>query len=455
MTGRVIVTGEAGQGGERVIRIPGVPNKKQQLFFNSRTRFTAYGGARGGGKSWALRRKLIALCLRYPGIRCLLVRRIYPELKANHLGPMLREYGALLHYSEGEKRLSLANGSTIDLGYCLCDRDALRYQGQEYDIIAVDEATQLSEYQFSVISASLRGTGNYPRRIYLTCNPGGIGHAWVKRLFIDRNFRPGEHPDDYSFIPALVYDNDVLLSADPGYVRQLERLPARLRDAWLHGRWDVFEGQFFAEFDESVHVFDAATGAAVIPNKTRRFVALDYGFDMLAALLVGVDSDMDLWVLDECCEPNLTLSEAAGRVAELCRGQEVEYAVASPDLWNRRQDSGRSGAEIMQAPPGMPPLRPADNRRIPGWRVLREYLAIREGKGPSLHISKRCSTLINSMQSLLCDPARPEDAAGEPHVLTHAPEVLRYAVISRSQPPEPQTTFSPFTFRRSRSLYDF
>ncbi|HOA84700.1 MAG TPA: terminase family protein, partial [Bacillota bacterium] len=131
-----------------MIRIPGVPNKKQQLFFNSRTRFTAYGGARGGGKSWALRRKLIALCLRYPGIRCLLVRRTYPELKANHLGPMLREYGALLHYSEGEKRLSLANGSTIDLGYCSCDRDALRYQGQEYDIIAVDEATQLSEYQF-------------------------------------------------------------------------------------------------------------------------------------------------------------------------------------------------------------------------------------------------------------------------------------------------------------------
>jgi phage terminase large subunit len=443
--------GKAGRGGTS--RIPGVPNKKQQLFFDSRVRFTAYGGARGGGKSWALRRKLIALCLRYPGIRCLLVRRTYPELKSNHLGPLLREYGALLTYSEGEKQLSLANGSSIDLGYCACDRDALRYQGQEYDIIAVDEATQLSEYQFSVISALLRGTGDYPRRIYLTCNPGGIGHAWVKRLFIDRSFRPGENPEDYNFIPALVYDNDVLLSADPGYVRQLERLPARLCDAWLHGRWDVFEGQFFAEFDESVHVFDAAGGAAVIPNNTRRFVALDYGFDMLAALLLGVDTSSGLWVFEECCEPGLTLSEAAGRVVELCRGQEAEYAVASPDLWNRRQDSGRSGAEIMQAVPGMLPLRPADSRRIPGWRMLREYLAGR-GDGLSLHISRRCSTLINSMQSLLCDPGRPEDAAGEPHALTHAPEALRYAVMSRPRPPESEATFLPFSFRRSRSLYD-
>jgi phage terminase large subunit len=107
----------------------------------------------------------------------------------------------------------------------------------------------------------------------------------------------------------------------------------------------------------------------------------------------------------------------------------------------------------MQAVPGMLPLRPADSRRIPGWRMLREYLAGR-GDGLSLHISRRCSTLINSMQSLLCDPGRPEDAAGEPHALTHAPEALRYAVMSRPRPPESEATFLPFSFRRSRSLYD-
>jgi phage terminase large subunit len=448
------------------IKIRGTPNAKQQLFFDSHTKYTAYGGARGGGKSWALRRKLVALCLRYPGIHCLLLRRSYPELKTNHLIPMLCEYGALFEYREGEKLLEMKNGSRIDLGYCACDRDALRYQGQEYDIIAVDEATQLSEYQFSLISASLRGVGDYPRRIYLTCNPGGVGHAWVKRLFIDRVYRPGERPEDYSFIQALVYDNDVLQAADPGYVRQLEALPARLKDAWLHGRWDVFEGQFFAEFDESVHVFDAdpekgaaTENAAVIPNNLRRFVALDYGFDMLAALTVGVDSRSDLWVLGECCAPGLTLGEAAERVVKMISGQEIEYAVASPDLWNRRQDSGKSGFEIMQATPGMPPMRPADNRRIPGWRVLREYLAAPsalrrtdEERRPALHISRRCGNLISSMQSLLCDREKPEDAADEPHAATHAPEALRYAVMSRAQAPESEK--SPFTFRRGINLYD-
>ena len=174
--------------------IQGVPNKRQQEFFDSRAKYTAYGGARGGGKSWALRRKLVALCLRYPGIKCLLIRRSFGELKSNHVLPFQKEYGTLVNYKEGEKTLYLPFGSTIKLGYCASDRDTLRYQGQEYDIIAIDEATQISEYQFSIFSACLRGTGAYPRRMYLTCNPGGVGHAWVKRLFVDRKYRAGETP---------------------------------------------------------------------------------------------------------------------------------------------------------------------------------------------------------------------------------------------------------------------
>ena len=147
------------------LHIRGAPNSKQRLFFSSRAKYTAYGGARGGGKSWALRRKLIALCLRYPKIKCLLVRRTYAELKSNHLQPMLAEYSAFVSYSESEKTLSLPNGSTIIFGYCSSDRDLLRYQGQEYDVIAIDEATQLSEYQFSIFKACLRGCNDFPKRM--------------------------------------------------------------------------------------------------------------------------------------------------------------------------------------------------------------------------------------------------------------------------------------------------
>ena len=141
---------------ERILRIVGKPNPRQREFFASRVKYTAYGGARGGGKSWALRRKLVGLCLNYPGIRCLLIRRSYGELKSNHLNSLLAEYGEILEFCEKEKAVVFKNGSKILFGYCSCDRDVLRYQGQEYDVIAIDEATQLSEYQFSIFKASLR-----------------------------------------------------------------------------------------------------------------------------------------------------------------------------------------------------------------------------------------------------------------------------------------------------------
>ena len=415
---------------KKTVRIGGKPSPKQAEFFTSRARFTAYGGARGGGKSWALRRKLIAMCLRYEGLRCLLVRRTFAELKANHLSQMLTEYGSFLTYSEGEKCFSLPNGSRIFFGYCASDRDLLRYQGQEYDVIALDEATQLSERQFSALCASLRGANEYPKRVYLTCNPGGVGHGWVKRLFIDREYRAGEYPEDYRFIRALVTDNRVLMEKDPDYVTRLGSLPPKLRDAWLYGRWDIFEGQFFPEFDGVRHVCREGE----IPMGLTYFVALDYGFDMLAALLLGVSGEF-VYVIREICVPNLTLGEAAARVVGEFGRFHPEYAVASPDLWNRRQDTGRSGFEIMQGVAGMPPMVPADDRRIPGWRVVREHLSPTNG-AQGLKICASCGELIHSMTSLLFDKSRPEDAAGEPHAITHAPEALRYALMSRVAPPK-------------------
>ena len=434
---------------KKILKIPGKPSKKQKDFFSSRAKYTAYGGARGGGKSWALRRKLIGLCLNYPGIRCLLIRRTLSEIKSNHLMPMLKEYGEILIYSESKKALSFSNGSKILFGYCSCDRDVLRYQGQEYDVIAIDEATQLSEYQFSIFKASLRGVNSFPKRIYLTCNPGGIGHSWVKRLFIDRDFRENEDPMDYRFIPALVYDNEALLCSDPSYVDQLKALPERLRDAWLNGRWDVFEGQFFPEFNEELHVIDEN----VIPKNTGRFLAFDYGFDMLAVLLLAKDEKGNVYVEKELCQSGLTLGEAAQKIADFVCGVKVDYAVASPDLWNRRQDSGRSGFEIMQSVFGMPKMIPADDRRIPGWRALKEYLSLREGK-PRLFICRGCHNLIHSMQSLLCDKNRAEDASSEPHHLTHTPEALRYAIMSRFEYSLPQKDELPFSFTRKKSKVD-
>ena len=408
------------------IVLKGKPNERQKLFFASRTRYTAYGGARGGGKSWALRRKLILMSLHYPGIKILIIRRTLTELRENHILPMLAEIGFLADYSESKKLFSFPNGSRITLGYMDSERDVLRYQGQEYDVIAIDEATQLTEYQFSTLKACIRGTASFPRRMYLTCNPGGVGHAWVKRLFVDRSFLPNEDPADYSFIPAKVYDNEILVNSDPDYLRQLESLPENLRQAWLNGNWDVFEGQFFNEFSREIHViqpFDTT-------SHEKHWAAMDYGFDMLAVLWLSCDSLGNIFVERELAVSGLTLSRAAEITSQLCDGR-TQFIVASPDLWNRRQDSGLSGVEIMGAVKGLPPLIKADNRRIIGWRFLRELLS---GKGngyrSQLSIFENATELIRCLPALLHDRKNPEDASSEPHAITHLPEALRYGIMA-------------------------
>jgi len=412
-----------------VLHLSGTPSEKQRQFFRSKAKYTAYGGARGGGKSWALRRKLILLSLRYSGLKSLVIRRTYPELLNNHTLPLRSELSDFAPYSDSRKRFEFPNGSSISLGYCACDADVLRYQGQEYDIIAIDEATQLSEYRFNALKGSLRGANNFPKRMYLTCNPGGVGHAWVKRLFIDRDYRDGENPDDYAFIPAKVYDNAHINS---DYVDSLKSLPDALREAWLEGSWELFEGQFFPEFSAERHV-----ALCEIPKRrgVRCFMGIDYGFDMLAALWLWQDDEGNVGVYRELCMPDLTLSEAAGRIAEICLSDRhmIEYAAASPDLWNRRQDSGMSGFEVMSDIKGMPPMIRADNRRVPGWRCLREYL-----RSGLLTVSPDCRELIRCIPALLHDSRNFEDVSGEPHSVTHAPEALRYALMSLSSAALPE-----------------
>ncbi len=406
------------------------PSPRQREFLRSRARFTAYGGARGGGKSWAVRQKALLLALRYPGIRILLLRRSYPELRENHILPLRRLANGAADYREGEKSLMFTNGSRLKFGYCANPGDVLRYQGQEYDAIFLDEATHFTEYQFSALTACIRGANDYPKRMYLTCNPGGPGHQWVKRLFVDRDFRAGENPADYLFIPALVYDNRALLEKDPGYVELLQNLPQGLREAWLEGRWDQFEGQFFPEFRRETHVCRPFE----IPKAWRRYFAMDYGLDMLAGYFIAVDQEGAAWVYQEVYESGLIVSQAAERI--LACGQSPERLLAPPDLWNRRQDTGRSAAEIF-AQKGLW-LEKAENRRASGWLDLKEWLAIRPAFGgpgrPWLKIFDCCPNLIRSLEALRFAPDGGGDAATQPHEITHGPDALRYFAAGRPCP---------------------
>ena len=164
--------------------------------------------------------------------------------------------------------------------YCARDADLDALQGQEYDVIYLDEATQLSEYQMKAITACCRGVNSFPKRIYYTCNPGGQGHAYIKRIFIERRYLANENPDEYAFIQALVDDNTALMEAQPDYVAQLDALPEKLREAWRFGRWDVFEGQVFGEFvDDPEHYKDRRFSHVIEPFKVPESWRIYRGFD--------------------------------------------------------------------------------------------------------------------------------------------------------------------------------
>ena len=151
------------------------------------------------------------MALRYPGIKQLIVRRTYPELINNHINQLRVELLEIARYNDKDKVFNFRNGSKINFAYCAKDNDLDRLQGVEFDIIYLDEATQLSEYQMKTITACLRGANDFPKRVYYTMNPGGQGHTYIKRIFIDKKFEDGEDPKDYTFIQSLVSDNKVLM----------------------------------------------------------------------------------------------------------------------------------------------------------------------------------------------------------------------------------------------------
>jgi len=428
------------------------PQPKQMEFFNATTTYVAYGGARGGGKSWSVRGKALHMCLNYNRFRVLILRQTYPELKANHIDPLMNELvdvvadsarrydvtkgRALCVFNKDEKELQFMNGSKIVFGYCDTDADCARYQGHEYDMVFIDEATHFTEYQFHRLSETCRGVNDFPKRVYLTCNPGGVGHGWVKRLFIDREYEEYENPEDYSFIPAFVQDNQVLLERDPGYLRRLEALPYDLRQADLFGNWDIFEGQFFKSFKETIHVIEPED-MTDIPAEWPRFRSLDYGLDMLACYWHAIKPTGEVITYREFFKGELLPSEAAKQIVELTGGEPVEFTYAPPDLWSRTKDRGRSVVEIFFEN-GLRNVVQSDNAREAGWWDFKEWMRPfydETGKETSAwKVSRACPKLIAHLKQAQADEKNPSDMSKFPHSITHSCDAMRYFFRSRPRP---------------------
>ena len=414
---------------------------KQEGFCKSRAKYTCYGGARGGGKSFVARVKAILLALFYPGIQILLLRRSYGELLENHVIPLQKELKSkqkdkIASWTGQEKVFSFPNGSRIKLGYCDTESDVLQYQGQAYEAIFLEEATHFTEFQFNCLKESNRLSGQCKKeikpRMYLTCNPGGVGHAWVKRLFIDKDYREGEEPDDYKFIPALVYENKYIMENDPDYVKALESLPEDRKKAMLYGDWDVFEGQFFTEFKREVHVIEPFK----IPNDWYIYFTMDYGLDKLAGYWIAVDYNNNAYVFREVYESNLLVSQARDKIKEMSI-EPVYMHLAPPDLWNRHKETGKSTADIFAE--GEITLYKTNNDRIQGWLQMKEWLKIyKDEQGyntAKLKIFNTCKNLIRCLPQIQHDEKKVGDVANEPHELTHSVDAIRGFCVYWTQEP--------------------
>jgi len=438
----------------------GSPSEKQNKFLRARTKYVAFGGARGGGKSWAVRAKAKLMAFRYPGIKIMIVRKTYPELRANHINQLRAELNGIAEYREVTKELSFRNGSVILFRYAQTEKDLDKYQGTECDVLFIDEATQFTEEQFDRFKACVRGVNDFPKRIYLTCNPGGVGHAWVKRLFIDRVYKDTEHPDEYTFIKSLVTDNKAMMESNPDYRRQLEALPPKLRKAWLDGDWDIFDGQFFEDFADRPDMYSARTWTHVIepfeiPAGWTIYRSYDHGYAKpFSCGWWAVDYDGVAYRILElygCTEtPNEGVKWVPDKVfAEIHRletehrwlkGRRI-YGVADPAIWDAQY--GESIAET--AARHQVYFDKGDHERLPGWMQVHYRLAFDANGYPMMYIFKNCKAFIRTMPLLQYDDHRPEDVdtTGEDHVA----DEVRYFCMSR--PIAPRMAPPPDGYKQS------
>ncbi|WP_308636119.1 phage terminase large subunit [Paenibacillus silvisoli] len=419
------------------------PNEKQKLFHECDADEVVYGGAKGGGKSCALVMECLAYGLENAGASMYIFRETYDDLEAN----IIREWKEkvpreLYSYHESKHVATLINGTSVKFRYIRNFADAEGYQGRSMDWIGVDELTKHEKKSIQVLLSCLRSPKGFKPTFRGTCNPGGIGHTWVKEDFIEAT-EYGKKPtiDEVTnnkrvFIPAKVYDNVVLMQNDPNYVKRLENLPEKERKAFLDGDWDIFEGQYFGEFKRHIHVVEPF----VIPQSWQRFRFLDYGLDMLAAYWAAIDTQGNVFVYKELYESDLIISSAAQRIKDMTN-EDIKLTYAPPDLWNRRQDTGKSASDLFREN-GIPFVK-ANNERIQGWLNLKEWLkpyeTLDEQTGETvttarLKLFSNCVNLIRTLPQLQRDEKDPNDVASEPHELTHGPDALRYFCSMRMRP---------------------
>ena len=424
----------------------------QEEFLSSSERDVLYGGAAGGGKSFAL----LADPLRYchnPNHRGLLLRRTLDELtelidKSRQLytkafpGAKFRESKSTWHFP---------SGATIWFTYLDKDKDVTRFQGQAFNWIGIDEITQYpTPYVWDYLRSRLRTTDlELQKSLYMRCtaNPGGIGGWWVKKTYIDgiepnkpftafdiETQKPFVYPSNHKragealfyrkFVPARLTDNPFLME-DGQYEAMLLSLPEVERKRLLEGDWDVAEGAAFPEFSRARHVVEPFD----LPTNWPRIRAADYGYASPSCVLWGaIDWDNNIWIYRELYQKHLTAEELADKILEAEQLDPLpHYTVLDSSCWNKT-GFGPSIAETMMRV-GVR-WTPSDRNRIQGKMELHRRLALEPySQEPRLRIFANCQNTIKQLTGIPLSKTNSEDV--DTKAEDHAYDALRYMMMTR------------------------
>lgn len=426
------------------------PNPGPQTEFLAATeKEVLFGGARGGGKSYSL----IVDPLRYcdkANHRALLIRKTMPELRdmISQAHRLYRQAFPEVKWKEQEKVFTFPSGARIEFGYAENEQDAMRYQGQAYTWIGVDEiGLYASDRIVTLLKGSLRSVDTtIPTFLRFSCNPGGPGMSWLKEQFVDAApwnetfYVPIEQPDgttDYitrRFIPSKLSDNPYL-NQTPEYRNMLLSLPEKLRKMWLEGRWDIIEGAAFEEFDPSVHVVEPFE----IPSSWPRFRCCDWGFSTpFCVLWIAIDYENTAWVYREFYGKGLTADIFAQKVRAMELGEYVQYGVIDSSTYSRRGDVGPPVPETMRLNGCVwrPSDRSGGSRHSGKAELHRRLRIIQDENGvptAKLKIFKNCRNLIRTLPALPLDKNDMEDI--DTTAEDHCYDALRYGLMSRPLDP--------------------
>lgn len=370
------------------------------------------GGARGGAKSHGVLAQLaLDDCQRQPGLKCLWLRQVGLAAK-EALEDLVPRVVQIPHrfVTSPIPKITFPHGSVIIAGHFQNEKDIARYLGIEYDVIALEEATQLTKSKNEKLNGSLRTSKpNWKPRRYYTTNPGGVGHNWFKDTFI--NPLRNNNQTTTRFIQSTFRDNPYL---NPEYIGMLDKLTGWLRDAWRDGSWDVFAGQFFSNFSYDRHVFNPSD----LPSDPKKmglevWSSLDYGYKhwMISHLFCKYDGDTI--ILDEFARRQTLIETYAEGFHKWLEkwGLTVHDLLGVPagnDVFATKGDSGSSYAEEFERC-GIK-LMSANMKREHGAGILLKMLGDeKHGIEPSLKISSNCKKLIETLPVLEHNPKKPND----------------------------------------------